>query len=295
MVQRIGLDGTAAEVTTLPARGSGAYEVEDPFGAPSDQYKLIEHQTGGRGDLSYGIRSVIPPFTPYTGDANNNSAEVDSALASIPGPNPGPDTPAPFPNIPVAVVCADSMQSSAQSFVNLLISREISAGVVRYPTDTATRGGIKPYLAWLHGIATQYAVFWGTASDSVPFVAPWPAGYPKPPWTPKFVPNVLPTNYVSVAADSAYKSTSYVTPYYATDLGYVDFDNDGLPDIAYARVPVKNNAEGYAYIVKDADYRATSPTQPWVHKASVHSYAVDFGMVPGTVIAAGMPPDSLDT
>src|SRR5205814_5674459 len=48
--------GTWALLEKLPANpytGRVAYEVYDPLGTTGDYYRLTEHQTGTRGDLTY--------------------------------------------------------------------------------------------------------------------------------------------------------------------------------------------------------------------------------------------------
>lgn len=277
--------GPTDSLATVPAHGAGAYGTLDPLGSFLDTYLLVEHQSGGARDLTYGPQPVRPPITPVTAEPiTYDPAGVQAILESIPDPPAqGPES---IGMYYLAIVCPDSFATTAELHRNLWISKGVSAAAVPL-SDALARGGIKTTLTTMYGVATRAAILVGDASDAQKFGVAWPPGWPKPSpaWPLQPGKNLLPMFYTDEPADSPSVSMSYFTPYFASDLPYADIDDDGLPDLILGRIPAGTNAQYQAYVAKLTTYLNTSPAAPWANKASQLVYAVDFGTVPGNPLA----------
>jgi hypothetical protein len=114
-------------------------------------------------------------------------------------------------------------------------------------------GGYKEYIRWAASNYrhTMYFLLVGDASDSVAWKnssywtnwgGPW--GTPTQPEN-----DLIATSFVPVL-DPPEASWTWWTPYFSTDVGYSDIDDDGLPDVIVGRLPAHSVAQVTAYTSK---------------------------------------------
>lgn len=280
------------------------YLVTDANGTVGSVYKIIEHQQGGRGDLTTG--PVIAEAAVGGGGGASYNADSLAAVVTVwgNGPQIAPD---PCLYVPqYAILCPDSFATALGSYATLWRNRGVSAQVVtETQIDTCIKFGYREYIQYAAHRGTKFFLLVGDANDRVMWddSSRWVNGWHFPSrWNyqgGQFVPgphipsqpekNLIPTFYTAVT-DSPQTSWTYYTPYYPSDLPYADLDGDSLPDVAIGRLPASSVADINAYSAKLSAWLSATNGNLGAH-AALLSYAVNHGVTPGWPTA--MATDSL--
>ncbi len=273
--------------------GRTAYRISDPSGVAGDYYRVVERQAGDLADLTYGTCRVgeipnIPPVETPSYDPDSLQGVVEAMG------NPG--TTIETGGIPgvYVLIAPDSLCWALGAYDSLWQSEGVSTSIVPI-SETDFQGGIKGYLEWAHFYNTQYALIVGDANDAAWWDDParwingwtWPRVTPSGPHIPSQPErNLIPTFYTA-DADSPGLNLAFYTPYFASDVPYGDFDDDGLPDMAIGRLPASSAADIIAYTDKLAKYLSgvTGGGNSWTNAYQI-TYAQDNGAVSGDVVEA---------
>jgi len=292
-VERVSGPGGSGSIPNITAVGGpGVYSAFDAGGSAGARYRIVEHLTNGRPDIAYEVFEAAPPESVCATespcyDADSVATEVDE----IGNPGAAVDTSSTSPGL-YLLVAPDSLASSLGSYVSVWSAHGVTPGIVPV-SNTASYGGIKGYIQWAYAHGTRYVLLVGDANDdslwndSSKWTNGWnwprvPGGnHPHIPSQPGH--NIIPT-YYTLETVSPSHSMAGTTPYYATDLPYADIDNDGLPDLAVARLPVDNRTELLLYTNKLSAHLSVSP--PSNPRTAFLTNAVDNGLVLGSHVLA---------
>ena len=273
--------------------GRVAYRIPDASGAAGDYYRIVEQQTGDLADLTYGTCRVGE--IPLTPPAETQSYDPDSLQGVVEAMgNPGLVIESGgIPGVYV-LIAPDSLCWALGAYDSLWQHEGVSTSIVPI-SETDLQGGVKGYLEWAHFYNTRYALIVGDANDAVWWDDPakwingwtWPRVTPSGPHIPSQPERDLIPTFYTADADAPSLNHAFYTPYFASDVPYGDFDDDGLPDMAIGRLPASSAADIIAYTGKLATYLSgvVGGGNSWTNAYQI-TYAQDNGSVSGDVVEA---------
>lgn len=263
-------DGPFTEVASIPATGSPAYAMPVPSALT---YRLREEEISGRtfplGLVEPTAPDTRPPDPTY--DQAYYLAQIQTLLQQHQIAGPGP------PLTPFAVFAESAFHPTLQYLLDFWRTKGYAGSLEAtdgWPTDpdqflataeTVMRG------YWQQGVRLFQIV--GTSSDYRQFFDEYQNWYTTPDWLairstqiasglqrqPER--DVFPTFYVPDPAPRG-QNIGYWRPFVDTDAPLADLDDDGLPDVVLARLPVANEDELAAavyYLLYDAVMGPASP------------------------------------
>lgn len=289
--------GTASEI---PSQAERSYAALDRNGGSGCVYRIVEHQTDGRGDLYHG--PVFAEPAPALLPVGTSPYAVDSLAAVVLSYDRGPSDPPPSPcsnhdllngTPEYELLCPDSFVTPLNSYASLWRQRGVYTWVVSKTIADSCAGGFREWIRYAASKGTRYFLLVGDANDHVMWDEPanwrmgwrFPGVYNSPSQTTLIThtpsqPNkdIIPTFYQAVV-DSPQYAWTYYTPYFASDLPYTDADDDGLPDVIVGRLPASSVAEVTAYTGKLAGWLSSTGGTLGA-TAALFTYAVNHGRTP---------------